>query len=76
VIPTAPAVLAYVRRGGGETVLVAHNLGAAAAEAAVPAPAGAAAELVFADAGAALAKEGAGWRARLPPRSSGIWRIR
>jgi alpha-amylase len=26
-VPTAPGVLAYVRRGGGESVLVVHNLG-------------------------------------------------
>jgi glycosidase len=73
----APApVLAFVRRSGGDTVLVAHNLGPAEAAVAVPGLAGAVAEALLADPGAALAKEGAGWRARLPPRSSGIWRVR
>jgi glycosidase len=73
----APApVLAFVRRSGGDTVLVAHNLGPAEAAVAVPGLAGAEAEALLADPGAALAKEGAGWRARLPPRSSGIWRVR
>jgi len=73
----APApVLAFVRRSGGDTVLVAHNLGPAEAAVAVSGLAGAVAEAVLADPGAALAKDGAGWRARLPPRSSGIWRVR
>jgi glycosidase len=73
----APApVLAFVRRSGGDTVLVAHNLGPAEAAVAVPGLAGAVAEALLADPGAALAKDGAGWRARLPPRSSGIWRVR
>lgn len=76
VIRTSPGVLAYVRRGGGETVLVAHNLGGAAAEAVAPDLAGAAAEPLFADPGAALARDGGGWRARLPPRSSAVWRLR
>src|SRR5204863_1699428 len=78
VIPTAPEVLAYVRRGGGETVLVAHNLGRAGVDAAVPTPAGAgaAAEPLFADPGASLARDGTGWRAHLAPRSSAAWRIR
>jgi glycosidase len=76
-VPGAPRpVLAYVRRSGGETVLVAHNLGGAEAEVAAPGLAGAAAEAILADPGTALAKDGAAWRARLPPRSSGIWRVR
>jgi glycosidase len=75
-LKTAPTVLAYVRRGGGETVLVVHNLGDTPAEAAIAALPGASAEPVLADAGATLSKGGAGWRARLAPRSSGFWRIR
>jgi glycosidase len=73
----APApVLAFVRRSGGDTVLVVHNLGPAEAAVAVPGLAVAEAEAILADAGAALSRDGAGWRARLPPRSSGIWRVR
>jgi alpha-amylase len=74
VVRTPPAALAYLRRGGGETVLVVHNLGAAAAELPLPVPGGGA-EPLFADPGAALSKEAGGWRARLPPRASGIWRM-
>jgi glycosidase len=75
-LPAGLPVLAYVRRGGGETVLVAHNLGAAEATLAAPGLPGSVAETLLADPGAALAKDGAAWRAALPPRSSGIWRIR
>jgi glycosidase len=76
-IPGAPPpVLAYLRRGGGETVLVAHNLGAAEATFAAAGLTGGAAEPLIVDPGAVLAKEGADWRARLPPRSSGVWRVR
>jgi len=71
-----PSVLAYLRRGGGETVLVAHNLGAAEATLAASELVGGTAEVLLADPGAVLAKDGAGWRARLPPRSSGVWRVR
>jgi glycosidase len=71
-----PSVLAYLRRGGGETVLVAHNLGSAEATLAAPGLPGSVAETLLADPGAVLAKDGAAWRAVLPPRSSGIWRIR
>jgi glycosidase len=75
-VPAGLPVLAYVRRGGGETVLVAHNLGAAEATLAAPGLPGSVAETLLADPGAALAKDGAAWRAALPPRSSGIWRLR
>ena len=75
-LPAGLPVLAYVRRVGGETVLVAHNLGAAEATLAAPGLPGSVAEPLLADPGAALAKDGAAWRAALPPRSSGIWRIR
>lgn len=76
VVRSPPAVLAYVRRGGGETVLVAHNLGAAEAEVVAPDLAGSAAEPLLADPGASLARDGAGWRARLGARSSAVWRLR
>ncbi|HEY6106467.1 MAG TPA: alpha-amylase family glycosyl hydrolase [Anaeromyxobacteraceae bacterium] len=74
-LPARGPVLAFLRRGG-ENVLVAHNLGASPAEAAGLAAPGAAAEPLFADRGAGLAREAAGWRAALPPRGSGAWRLR
>ena len=77
VVPGTPReVLAFVRRGGGDTVLVAHNLGPGEAAVAVPGLAGATAEAILADAGAALARDGDGWRVRLPARASGLWRVR
>jgi glycosidase len=70
-------VLAFLRTGEGETVLVAHNLSAEPADSgALATPASAAAEPLFADPKAALVKEGDGWRATLPPRASGIWQLR
>jgi len=56
-------------------VLVAHNLGSAPAEVPLAVP-GASAEPVFADPGAAIARDGAGWRATLPAGASGAWRVR
>jgi glycosidase len=77
VVPSAPReVLAFVRRGGGETVLVAHNLGGAEAALAVPGLPGASAEAMLVDPGASIAREGAAWRVRLAPRSSALWRVR
>lgn len=75
-LPAPGPVLAFLRRGGGEAVLVAHNLGAAPAEVAGLAAPGTAAEPLFADRGARLTREVAGWRAGLPPRGSGAWRLR
>jgi len=71
-----PGLLAFTRRSGDDVVLVANNLGGAEVEAPLAGPAGAAAEPLFADPGASLAREGGGWRVRLPGRSSGWWRIR
>ncbi len=77
VLLAAPApLLAFLRRAGGETVLVAHNLGAAPAGASGLAAPGAIAEPLLADPGAGLAREAGGWRAALPPRGSGAWRLR
>jgi glycosidase len=75
-LPTRGPVLAFLRRGGGETVLVAHNLGAAPAEAVGLAAPGAAVEPLFADPAAGLARDAGGWRVTLPPRGSGAWRLR
>jgi alpha-glucosidase len=71
----ASPVLAFVREAGDERVLVAHNLSDAAAEAG-PWPVEAAqAEAILADPGAAAACAPA-CRASLPPRATGIWRLR
>jgi hypothetical protein len=74
------AVLAFVREAEGDVVLVAHNLSDKAVDTGVmtatgAAGAAAAAEPIFADRGAKLGKDAAGWRAALPPRGSGIWRL-
>jgi glycosidase len=76
VLPAPPSVFAYVRRGGGETVLVVHNLGPEPAEVEAKELAGAAAKPLLADPGATLEKGTAGWRAILPARSTGIWSVR
>ena len=72
-----PAVLAFLRRSGTETVLVVHNLGGEKATAG-PWPLKAdSCQKVFADAGVGdPTGSGAGWSAPMPPRGSGIWRCR
>ena len=78
VLPRAQGgrVVAWLRRSGDEVVLVAHNVGETPAEAGpLPAP-GEKAEPLFADPAAELVREGTGWRARLPGRGSGVWRLR
>jgi glycosidase len=74
-VPGAPGVLAYVRRAGAETVVVAHNLGAVAADLEVPGLPAGTPEPLLADPGAEASREGAALRARLPPGASGIWRL-
>jgi hypothetical protein len=56
-------------------VLVVHNLGGEPADATIPTP-GTTSEVVFADPGTSLVRDGSGWRARLPARSSAFWRVR
>jgi glycosidase len=79
-LATRPAALAYARRGGGETVIVAHNLGDTVVEMALLSLTGSTAEPIFADPGALMVSTGAGagpgWHVRLPPRSSAFWRMR
>jgi alpha-amylase len=69
-------VLSYLRTdAGGETVLVAHNLGAGAATLRVTAP-GTSADTLLADPGATAVAADAGWSLTLPSHGSGIWRLR
>lgn len=76
-VPAGPGVLAFLRRTGDETVLVAHNLGAEPATLEVAAPAGSGTpEPLFADPGAAASPVPGGTRLVLPPRASGAWRLR
>jgi alpha-amylase len=74
--PGAPGtVLAFLRRSGTEAVLVVHNAGPAAADTGVLRVAGERAEPLLTGE-ARLEREGDGWRATLPPLSSGVWRVR
>jgi glycosidase len=69
-------VLSWLRtEPGGETVLVAHNFGAAVAMVHATAP-GTSAEALLADPGAGLAPAAGGWSLTLPPYGSAIWRVR
>jgi alpha-amylase len=67
---------ALLRTEGDENALVVHNLSGEPVDTGVMAAPGATAEPLFADDGAKVAKEGSGWRATLPARSSAIWRLR
>jgi alpha-amylase len=75
IVPAPPGVLAYLRRSGAETALVAHNLAAEPRSVSVPAAGVDAVGPLFADPGATAARKGAHWRFELPPRSSGAWRM-
>ena len=77
-LPRWPGVraVAFLRRGGGETALVVHNLGATPVDLPGLQAPGAGGDPLFVDSGATLVREEAGWRARLGPRSTGIWRLR
>jgi glycosidase len=70
-----PAVLAYVRQKGAESLLVVHNLSDAAVETDPLQVPGAVGKLLFGD-GASQARGGKGaWRVKLPARGSAVWRI-
>jgi alpha-amylase len=70
----SPALLAFTRVEGRETVLVVHNLsGKAATSAALPVAGAAATPLL--DDGGTLAGGAGAWIVTLPPRASGIWRF-
>ena len=72
----ATNVLAFTRSEGEETVLVAHNLSDTFASAGPLDAPGSAAEPLFADVGASASGSPGAWRASLPPRATGIWRLR
>jgi glycosidase len=75
-LPTEGAgVLSFLRTATSETVLVAHNLGAAAVTQSVPGTA-ASVEAIFADPGATATAGASSVTFTLPPRGSGIWRLR
>jgi glycosidase len=73
---TSPA-LAFLRRTPGETVLVVHNLSDGFVSAGPYAVNGSSFERVFLDgsAGEPVGSPGA-IRVNLPPRATGIWRVR
>lgn len=71
----SPALLAFTRVEGGETVLVVHNLSGSAASTAALGVAGTTATPLYAGAGATLTGGAGSWTASLPARASGIWRI-
>ena len=68
-------VVAWLRTGGSETVLVAHNVGASTATLTLAAP-GTAAEGLFVDPGAGIAAAaGGGFDVTLPSLTTGVWRL-
>jgi glycosidase len=70
----SPAMLAFTRVEGGETVLVVHNLsGSAATSAALQVPGATASKLY--DGGGSLTGGSGTWTVTLPARASGIWRL-
>jgi alpha-amylase len=75
-VPGAPrTAIAFLRRNGTEAVLVVHNAGAEAADTGLLEVAGTSAEPLL-PGPARLERSEGGWRATLPPLSSGAWRLR
>lgn len=70
-----PALLAFLRRTPGETVLVVHNLGARELEEDLPVPPPPAWGSLLGPAGAILQAEAGALRVTLAPRSSAAWRL-
>jgi alpha-amylase len=69
--------LAFVRTLEDERVLVVHNLSDASTTAGPFDLAGETAEPLFTDSGVGnLSRNSGAWRVTLPPRSTGIWRLR
>lgn len=69
------SVLPLLRTDPAERVLAVHNLGATAATERLSAE-GTAADVLFADPGASLVRDGDAWSATVPAYGSGIWRLR
>jgi glycosidase len=69
-------VLAYLLVAPGDTVLVAHNLTDGVATASALPAEGSAAEVVFGETGASAHGANGQWTITLPPRGSGVWRLR
>jgi glycosidase len=75
-VPGAPrSAIAFLRRNGGQTVLVVHNAAAEAVDTGLLDVPGAIAEPLI-PGPASLRREEGGWRATLPALSSGIWQMR
>ncbi len=74
-----PALLAYLRRAGDETVLVAHELGASPVAATLTVPGTVllteSPEPLLADPGAKLRARDGALEIALPPGATGIWRL-
>jgi glycosidase len=74
-VTASEAVLAFLRTQVSETVLVAHNLGGGAPAESLTLTAEGADPLLV-DPGASLVKASGAWTLTLPPRGTGIWRLR
>lgn len=75
-VGSSAPVLAFLRRAEGETVLVAHNVSDNFATASGMNFQAAGFDLLFGD-GTTTPSGGAGsWTVSLPPRATGIWRVR
>jgi len=71
------AMLSFVRTLGEERVLVVHNVTEYSVSAGPFDIAGSTPEVLFADSNvSALSKTASGWQANLPPRATGIWRLK
>ncbi len=75
-VPGAPrSAVAFLRRSGAEAVLVVHNAGAEPVDTGLLEVAGSSAEPLL-PGSPALSRQEGGWRATLPPFTSGVWRLR
>jgi glycosidase len=75
-VPGAPrSAIAFLRRNGAEAVLVVHNAASEPADTGLLEVPGSSAEPLLPGPAALRCEEG-GWRATLPPLSSGAWRLR
>jgi glycosidase len=72
---TNGSVLAFLRRTEGETVLVVHNVSDSFTQANM-AFAGAGFDTLYSDVAVTPSGASGGWSVSLPPRATGIWRVR